>query len=518
MGWVLIALVAALYVAVGPWGLVAVAALLCVPRVRARVPRPRFSRRTVAVAAGATALVAATVVVLPDGALTVPTAGGLLVMPDYTGRQVAAQELEGDEPPQHPWQADFALYRPGPLGDASQARAGWYGLEGCRRINLESHDRLVAMCSDPSGPVLRVIDPDTLRTLASKRLPDPKETDDAARAQACDGTNSYLDNGDRAVVTTTDARILAIGTSDANGDPDLTVDQTWNLNRLIDAEDCLVGATPDWSGRIWWASYGGRVGVIDPVAGGAEVFDLDEKVTRSFAVDDQGVYLTTDHAVYRLSADAAGVDVVWRHGYDRGVEVKSGQVVRGSGSGATLVEGDLLAFADNAEPRMRVVFVDRSTGEEVCRAGVFDGGESATSTSLVSVGSGVVAVNDHGAESTASTFWGLSTTGGLARVDQANGVCTVAWTNEESAPSVRPVVSWQTGLLYTWGKRGTLWGVPAYYLSAIDVRTGRTMFSVRGGTGRGLEAKRSHVTLNEAGEAFVGVVGGVVRVRDQVRD
>lgn len=518
MGWLLLALLLALYVAVGPWGLVGVALLLAVPQVRARVPRPRFSRKGVGIGALVAAVLAGAVVVMPDGALSVPTAGGLMVTPDYTGRQVAATELKGDEPAQHPWQADFALHRPGPLGDAPSARAGWYGLEGCRRLAFESHGRLVATCKDPQGAVLRVIDPDTLRSLASKRLPDPRETEGEARTTSCDGTRSYLDNGDRAVVATTDARILAVGTSDANGDPDLTVDQTWNLDKLVAKGDCLVAVTPDWTGRIWWASYEGRVGVIDPVAGGAEILDLDETVTRGFAVDDTGVYLSTDHAVYRLRADAGGVDVVWRHRYDRGVEVKSGQIVRGSGSGPTLVDGDLLAFTDNAEPRMRVVFVDRSTGDEVCRSDVFDGGESATSTGLVSVGSGVVAVNDHGARSTASTFWGLTATGGIARVDQADGVCSVAWTNPEAAAGVRPVVSWRNGLLYAWTKRPTLWGVPAYYLSAVDVSTGQTMFQVRGGTGRGLEGKRSHVTLSPDGEAFVGVVGGVVRVRDQVRD
>src|SRR5690606_8650845 len=104
-----------------------------------------------------------------------------------------------------------------------------------------------------------------------------------------------------------------------------------------------------------WASHEGRVGVLDPVAGGAEVLDLEETVTRPFAVDEDGVYLATDRSLHHLTASSRGVKSVWRHGYDRGVEVKSGQTVQGSGSGPTLVDGDLVAFTDNAEPRMRVV-------------------------------------------------------------------------------------------------------------------------------------------------------------------
>ena len=518
MGWFLLALVGVVYLAVGPWGLVAVAALLALPQVRQRWPRPKLSRRGVGIGALVLTLAGAAVVVLPDGAVDIPTAGGLAVTPDYQGRQVSAQPLKDEEPTQHPWQADFALFRPGPLGDASQARSGWYGVEGCRRLQFESHGRLVAMCNDPKGPVLRVVDPSTLRPLASKRLPAARDSDDAARAEACNGTHSYLDNGDRVVVPTTDGRILAIDTADANGEPDLTVAQTWNLHQLIDEGDCLVAVAPDWSGRLWWASHRGRVGALDTVVGGAEVVDLDGVVTRGFAVDDSGVYLTTDRAAHRLTASSSGVSVDWSHRYDRGVEVKSGQLVQGSGSGPTLVDGDLVAFADNAEPRLRVVFLDRSTGQEVCRVGVFNGGESSTSTPLVSVGKGVVVTNDHGNTSTSSTFWGFTTTGGLARVDHSDGSCSVVWTSRESAPATRPVVSWRTGLLYTWSKRGTLWGVPAWYLSALDVRTGQTWFSVNGGTGRGLEPKESHVTLSDDGEAFVGVVGGLVRVRDKVRD
>ncbi|QCC76240.1 hypothetical protein [Nocardioides daphniae] len=385
-------------------------------------------------------------------------------------------------------------------------------------MQFASNGRLVAICHDRRGPLLHVLDPESMRPLATKRLPAASQTDDAVRADACSGARFYLDNGDRAVLATTDGRIQAIGTADADGEPDLTVDQTWNLVKLIGEDDCLVRAMADWSGRIWWVSYQGRVGMLDTVAGGAKVLDLEEQITQPFSVDESGVFVTTDRALYRLVVDDRGAaKVSWRTTYDRGVEVKSGQIAQGSGSGPALVDDNLVAIADNAEPRMQVAFHDRSTGAEVCKSAVFDGGESATETSLVSVGSGVVVTNDHGRRSVASTLLGFTPTGGMARVDHADGACRVVWTNPVAAVSTRPVVSWATGLVYTMAKRPSAWGVSAWYLTALDVRDGKRAFAVRTGTGVLHTPRLSFVALGKDGAAYVGHRSGLVRVRDAER-
>lgn len=518
MGWVLIALVALLWGALGPWTILIVAGLLLVPRVRERVPRPRVTRRGGGITVAVLAVVATVVVLMPDGLLPIPGNGGLLVTPAYEGRQVAANPLEVDEPAQHPWLADFEVGRPGPLGDNPSADTAWYGLESCRSMQFASTGRLVAICEDRKGPVLRVLDPETLRPSATKRLPEAAQADDPVRAEACSGVRFHLDNGDRAVVATTDGRIQAIGTSDAAGEPDLTVDQSWNLKKLLGEGDCVVRTLTDWSGRIWWTSHFGRVGVLDTVAGGAKVVDLDEKITQPFTVDESGVFVATDTALHRLVMDDRGeATVSWRVEYDRGVEVKSGQLVQGTGSGPTLVDGNLVALADNAEPRMRVVFHDRATGAEVCASAVFDGGESATETSLVSIGAGVVVTNDHGNTPT-STALGFAPTGGVARVDHDAGKCRVVWTSDVRAVAARPVVSWETGLIYTVTKRPSFWGVSAWYLTALDARTGKLAFSVRTGTGALHRTLRSVVALGEDGAAYVGNRSGLVRVRDFQRD
>lgn len=518
MGWLLLLALALGFVAVGPWIFVFAAALLLVPRIRQRVPRPHFTWKGWLVGCGAALTLLVTVMLLPDGMLRIPTVGGVLITPDYTGRQASPEPLTDEEEVQHPWMADHARYRPGPLGDLTASRTAWYGMGGCRKLTFDSTGRLVGMCLDMRGPLLRVFDAETLRPLASKRLPAAPDTDDPVRIEVCRGTQFYLDNGDRAVVVTTDNQIKAISTHDADGEPDLTVDKTWDLNEAIGEDDCLVAALPDWQGNIWWASLGGRVGVLDRVAGGVQVLELGERVTRPFSVDLTGVFLATDTALHRLALTEGGPTVTWRTAYDRGVEVKSGQVVQGSGSGPALVDGGLVALADNAEPRMRIVFVDRSTGEEVCNAGVFAGGRSSTSTQLVTTGPGVIVVNDHGHDSWTDTLFGTTPTGGVARVDHEDGECRVVWTNDVSAAKVRPILSWQTGLLYAWTKRPSVWGVPAWYLSALDVTDGRTVFEARGGTGGGVQTARAQITLSPDGAAYVGTRAGIVRVRDAIRE
>ncbi|WP_110240226.1 hypothetical protein [Nocardioides gilvus] len=519
MWWGLVVLVLVLMLAIGPLALGLVLVLLCVPQVRARVPWPSLSWKGAGISAAVVALVSAIVVVVPDGVLPIPGAGGLLATPAYQGQQASAKPLDVGEPAQHPWLADSLIDRPGPLGDQPEADSAWYGMESCRSMQFATDGRLVTLCRDRKGPLLRVVDADSLRPLATKRLPDRVETDDPVRADVCSGSRFYLDNGDRAIVATTDGRIQSIGTADADGEADLTVAQTWNLTKLIGDDDCLVRALPDWSGRIWWASYKGKVGMLDTVAGGAKILDLDERITQPFTVDESGVFLTSEEAVYRLVVDETGSAAVsWRTEYDRGVEVKSGQSVQGTGSGPVLVDDNLVALADNAEPRLQVTFHDRSTGAEVCKSAVFDGGESSTETSLVSVGNGVLVTNAHGNDSFASTALGFTPTGGIARVDHSDGECRVVWTNEASSVYVRPTVSWATGLAYIWTKRPSALGVSAWYMSAIDVRTGKDAFSVRTGTGFMHTTDLGYVALGPDGAAFVGTRRGIVRVKDVERE
>ena len=207
--------------------------------------------------------------------------------------------------------------------------------------------------------------------------------------------------------------------------------------------------------------------------------------------------------------------VVWTTGYDRGSEQKPGQASRGSGVTPALLEGGVVAITDNAEPQMHVVFLDGGTGAEICRQPVFDDGASATGSSLVSLGTGVVVENNHDYESPMSTILGFATSPGLARVDLRDGSCSTRWTSDRVAPSSVARVSWATGLVYAYTKRSSWTGVSAWYVTAIDAATGRAMWSVRTGTGALMNNDHAAVTLAPDGSLWIATLAGLVRLRDR---
>lgn len=521
MTWLLAALLL-VWLALGPWVPVVVALALLVPRLRWWVAdRVVPTRRSLGVAAAAALAVTGLVVLVPDGLLPVPAGPGLAVAPQYRGRPVAARPVRAQPPPQHPhlarngtgtahhdaWASDAYAWA-GPVGLQPEVDTAWYGAQQCATLTFDSRGRIVAWCS--GGRTLRVLDPETLRALDSKELPVPDST------EHCNRPAIFLDEEDRAVLATGDRRVLAVRTADADGEPDLTTDRAWDLAGVVGRDDCVVALMPDWTGRIWFATGLGRVGTVDPVTGKVGVRDLGETITGSFAVDESGVFLAGDTALYRLAAGPDGEpEVAWRTAYDRGSERKPGQPARGSGTTPTLLDDGLLAITDNAEPRMNVVFLERGTGRQVCRQPVFAEDAGATDGSLVSLGSAVVVANHHGYAGPLRTLLGRGTSPGLARVEVTGGRCRLAWTSTEVAPSSPPTASWATGLVYAYTKRPSWWGVSAWYLTALDTVTGRTVFSVRTGTGVLMDNHRTPVVVAPDATAYVATLGGLVRVRDR---
>ena len=519
------ALAVLVFLAVGPWSLLGLLVLL-VPAVR-RAARPHHPWRLAAWSLVGLALVTGAVLVVPDGRLPIPPGPGWLVTPSYVGHAVAPRPTPFVVP-QHPYLAAGARSSmhddgwasdsypgPGPLGHDPHVETAWYGVEECATLAFDRHGRLVALCGDIHGPVLHVLGRDMV-PLATHRLPDrPKVPGVKPWENLCAGAYFYLDRDDQAVVGTTDRRVLSFATSDARGRPVLRQTHSFDVSRAVPASDCLVALMPDWHGLIWFVTQGGRVGTIDPATGRVAVRALGEQVKNSLAVDAQGVYVVTVSALYKMSAGGSGTPRVdWRAAYDRGSRRKPGQLSRGSGTTPTVLPGGRVAITDNADPRMHVLFYDTATGREICGAPVFAAGRSATENSLVSVGDGVVVENNYGYTGPESTLLGRATTPGLARVDLDGSTCRVAWTSSEIAPTSVAKASRATGLVYAYTKRPTAWGVAAWYLTALDVRTGRTAFSVRTGLGTLMNNHYAAVTLAPDGSAYIATLAGMVRVHD----
>jgi outer membrane protein assembly factor BamB len=526
-----------LWLLLGPVVPILLVVALAVPRSRWWISdrfRPERPWRATGIAAGVVVVLSLLAVVIPDGWLPIPPGPGLLVAPSYVGREAIPRPINAIDLPQHPHlarngassmhndaYASDSYSWPGPIGDAPDVDSAWFGIEECATLAFDSRDRLVALCGDLEGPTLRVLDPDNMRPLATKDLPDRVDVNGKAPWEnLCGGSYFYLDEADRAVVATTDRRILAIGTADADGNPDLTTEETYDVSSVVPDDDCLIALMPDWDGRIWFETQNGVVGAVDPDTGKVRSLDLEEEIANSFSVDeDGGVYIVSTEAMYRFDADRTGrPEVTWRAQYDRGSEQKPGQLSQGSGTTPTLLTNGLVAITDNADPRMHVLFLRRDNGDEVCSAPVFEEDASATDNSLVAVGNGVVVENNHGYSSPLSTILGFGTSPGFARVDVVDGECEVVWTSDLVAPTSVAKASLATGLLYAYTKRPTLWGVSAWYLSAIDLRTGRHVFSIRTGTGTLMNNHYAAVTLGPDGSAYIATLAGMVRVKDAERD
>ena len=218
------------------------------------------------------------------------------------------------------------------------------------------------------------------------------------------------------------------------------------------------------------------------------------------------------------------VTVAWSSAYDGGGERGAAPVPLPSG---------LVAVADNRDPRLQVVFHRAATGEPVCRAEVFGddsgapgaggggggvfwgGGGGAPGGGGGGAGDAVVVQNSHGYDGPLSTVLGRTSDRGIARVAVVDGECRVTWSTGLDVPSGAPAVSVEDGLVYAYVKRHSWLGVDAWYLAALDLRTGRLLWARRTGLGVLPDNHHGEITLGPGRAAYVPVLGGLVRVRDR---
>jgi hypothetical protein len=396
----------------------------------------------------------------------------------------------------------------GPLGDGVELST--LLARECASVTFDSRGRIVTICVGLDRPVLAMLDPHTLQTLAAMPLPLRNLQSGANPFNDFSGGGYfYLDRQDRAVLSTNDRHLLEIAETDA---PGFAVTRDYDLSGQVPAGDGIVSALPDWSGRFWFVTRGGIVGTVDRASGAIRTIGLTgEGISNSFAVDETGsVYLVSDKALYRLQAGAGGEPVVgWRSVYPNSGIHKPGQSDAGSGTTPTLMSRSWVAITDNADP-MNVQVYRRSDGRPVCSEPVFRAGASATDNSLIATDHSIVAENNYGYSITATMNGGV-TEPGLTRVDVSkSGTCSTVWTSDERAPSVVPKLSLANGLVYTYTKPSREDNADAWYLTALDFRTGRTVYRRLAGTGFGFNNNYAPVSIGPDGTAYVGVLGGIV--------
>ena len=77
-----------------------------------------------------------------------------------------------------------------------------------------------------------------------------------------------------------------------------------------------------------------------------------------------------------------------------------------------------------------------------------------------------------------------------------------------------PKLSAANGIVYTYTKDPQPDDQDAWYLTALDFRTGKTLYKRLGGEGLGHNNNYAPITLGPDGTAYVGVLGGLIGLRD----
>ncbi|WP_030776267.1 hypothetical protein [Streptomyces sp. NRRL S-920] len=498
----------------------------------------------------------------PAYADDIPKAPGHRLVKSYEGAPAAARPLPGTPPPQHPhlaangrsgMHADAAGSGTypwgGPLGkrpEVDSERMAALGGE-CATVTFDRDGRIITVCGTFTGFQVKLLDPRTLDTLAEYKLPQRPSTVEAITRldfskifkDTSGGAYSYLDDKDRLVLADSRQHIVRLAHErTADGGWRFVVDKEWDLtahvphdcvtwSNLYPSGECdpVTSVMPDWDGRIWWVTRQGRVGTVDPASGDIRAVRLDgEEIQNSFSVAEDGVSIVSDHALYSFRAAPDGTPkILWRETYDRGTGTKPGSVNQGSGTTPDLfgARDKYVAITDNADDRMNVLVYRRGAdvpaGERlVCKVPVFGSGASTTDNSLITWGDSLVVENNYGYENITSLTLGRSVVGGVSRIDvrEDGSGCDTVWKSDVRAPSTVPKLSTGNGLLYFYTKEPNRLGVDAWYLTAVDFRTGDTRWKRLAGTGVAYDNNWAPVTLGPDGTAYVGVFNGLVAVRD----
>ena len=280
---------------------------------------------------------------------------------------------------------------------------------------------------------------------------------------------------------------------------------------------------PDHDGYIWWVTRRGRLGTLDPDTGEVKGLRIPgEEIQNGFSVAADGVYIVSDHAMYRYYAGEQGEPLMgWREAYDRGTSRKVGTINQGSGTTPTLLGEDYVTITDNADERINLLVYKRRQAVEgarqVCEIPLFDAGHSVTDNSMVAINRSIMIENNAGYTSAYQQKDWSKAGGGIVRIDvrEDESGCDLVWASEEHSTSVVPKMSASNGLVYFYTFETQPDGINAWYLTALDFRSGETRYKALTGHGPAFDNNWAPLTLAPDGTAYVGTSKGLVAIWDQ---
>ncbi|GAA5046776.1 hypothetical protein GCM10023318_12530 [Nocardia callitridis] len=416
------------------------------------------------------------IAVLPCGAAAATGFGPLAAPNPYLG-PVGTATMHGDAG------SSDATPLPGPR---SAETVSAYPLASACPTLLQGRDHLVvALCTTITDrtPTVHLLDPAAEGPFAA-----PLATLPLTKGSLLGGVYAYLDNEDRLVVVDGENRLLRVGHArDAAGKWQLSSTVSADLGSVIARGDNVAGLVADWSGRVWFATGRGVVGVVAQDGTATTVhLPADEQVANSISAAPSGrVAIATTHALYELDADPAGApEVLWRAPYDRGSARKPGQLSGGTGSTPTYfgpdTGADYLTMVDNADGQVNLLVFGSGSGELLCKTPVLTEGGAGSENSPIGVGNSVFVASTYGypypavpegaGDAVPST---APFVGGMTRVDVAGSGCDTVWDARIRSAAV-PHLSTADDLIYTVTRNGPDATTPldGFELTTIDPATG----------------------------------------------
>ncbi len=475
--------------------------------------------------------------------------------PDFYGESAISQPLGEVEVPQHPYLApegtngmhgnsyntDAYSYS-GPLGINPVVKSRSMNVFGglVATLMFDSKGRIMCISGNVVGFRLLLIDAETLEILAETRLPQRASTREFFKtldfskisSDTSGGAYCHLLEGDRPIIGNSDNVIQIFYIDETSGKPEWKVEKEWNISSYLPDGAYLTDAVPDYDGNIWFVTRPGQVGFIDADTDEVRMISLqNEEIQNTLAVADDGIYIVSDHAMYRFDINEDNLPYyTWKTPYDRGTSLKPGAINQGSGTTPTLLDIEcddgsirkICAITDNADKHVNLVIYDRTTGEVIDQVPLFKENESVSENSVIAYGRSFIVENNYSETGAGFLVNDPTSTPGVTRIDM-NGDCTkaeVVWESKEASATVVPKLSTGNGLVYLYTREKND-DIPdsamAWYLTAVDFRTGETVFKVFTGEGKNWNNSYGPITIGPNGSAYVGVFNGLISVSDTVK-
>ncbi|MGN0487059.1 MAG: hypothetical protein ACI4GB_07480 [Acutalibacteraceae bacterium] len=489
-------------------------------------------------------------VLSPGGAIRQPLISKMC--PSYYGSPAVSQPLGEVEVPQHPYLAaegvngmhgnsynTGAYSYSGPLGVNPVVKSRSMNVFGglVATLMFDSQGRIMCISGNVVGFRLLLMDADTLEILAETRLPQRASTMEFFKtldfskisSDTSGGAYCHLLEGDRPIIGNSDNVIQIYYVDESSGKPEWKIEKEWNISSLLPEGSYITDAIPDHEGNIWFVTRPGEVGFIEKDSDEVHIMTLEgEEIQNTLATAADGVYIVSDYAMYRFDIDEKGEPCyTWRTAYDRGTTLKPGAINQGSGTTPTLLDvpcrdgsvRKLCAITDNADGRVNMVIYDRVTGEVIAEIPLFEEGHSVSENSLIAYDRSFIVENNY--SDTGAGFLENNPTSypGVIRVDM-NEDCTgadIVWESHEASATVVPKLSTGNGLVYLY-TREINDDIPksavAWYFTAIDFRTGETVYKVFTGCGKNWNNSYGPISIGPNGNAYVGVFNGLISVSD----